>query len=184
MTWPSEWVAGVHSDHHHQVHWQWRSGQLTIHMKTTSDLLIGLLQLTMCQRDGTGIVPKTEFRNRHHLFKPGKSIRQTCLSIFYTHPPCLLQTYKNRRRMQLHRFPFDDGINVSVSHLRFNYPPPLFDKSSSEDDINTSHNHTNIYPANALLMSHPIPGINSFPLLWGWVSPSLWPVVWWYGSFG
>lgn len=60
---------------------------------------------------------------------------------------------------------FDDGINVSVSHLRFNYPSPFFDKSSSEDDINTSHNHTNIYPANALLMSHPVPGINSFPLL-------------------
>lgn len=34
-------------------------------------------------------VAEKEFRNWHHLFKPGKSIRQTCLSIFYTHPLCV-----------------------------------------------------------------------------------------------
>lgn len=42
------------------------------------------------QKKTWNVVTATElFRNgHHHLFKPGKSIRQTCLSIFYTHPPC------------------------------------------------------------------------------------------------
>lgn len=159
-----------------------RCGQL----KKTTDLFIFHLPTYLSQTHNDvqkktwNVVTATElFRNgHHHLFKPGKSIRQTCLSIFYTHPPCrrvvfqiiILQAQSVPERMQRLEFPFA-GINVSVSLSLSLF---VVDKlnpidGDDDDDINTSHNHTNIYPTNALLMSHPIhpvlPRINSLPIL-------------------
>lgn len=82
----------------------------------------------------------------------------------------ILQAQSVLERMQRLEFPFA-GINVSVSLSLSLF---VVDKlnpidGDDDDDINTSHNHTNIYPTNALLMSHPIhsvlPRINSLPIL-------------------
>lgn len=67
-------------------------------------------------------VAEKEFRNWHHLFKPGKSIRQTCLSIFYTHRLCLSLFLKRRRLSPSEKecsnigFLSLEGINVPHLH--------------------------------------------------------------------